>query len=176
MSYYKNENFNLLTMTPLREQDTAGFIQFRTSHIIKIWKIFLAYMALINVIQIIKFFQNPTDAQMTIAGSMSATTTMNLLVLLAGQRFKRYFVYLIVLSFLPLECFNTIIARATFQTELVSDCANNALYRFDYHCMFFALFLCPTTKYLACWFVPIYIAKYNLVVLGTHIDIWFRVS
>ena len=100
-----------------------------------------------------------------------------MLVLTAGSNFKKHMVNMIVISFLTTECFNVVIARETIKSDLEeSDCANNALYRFDYHFMFFAMFLCPTTNYLVFWFVPIYAIKYNMVTLGTDIDIWFRVS
>ena len=46
----KNEDFNLLTMTPYGEEDKKGFIEFRSSHVIKVWKTFVAYMTLINLI------------------------------------------------------------------------------------------------------------------------------
>ena len=46
----KNEDFNLITMTPYSEEDKKSFIDFRSSHVIKVWKIFIAYMTLINLI------------------------------------------------------------------------------------------------------------------------------
>ena len=172
----KNEDFNLITMTPYSKEDKKSFIYFRSSHVIKVWKIFIAYMTLINLIQVYKFINDPTDGQRKIATAYSCASVVNLLVLVIGSRFKRYMVYIIVFSFLTQEFFNVVIARETLKTELASDCANNALYRFDYHFMFFAMFLCPTTKYLVFWFVPIYAIKYNMVVFGTEIDIWFRIS
>ena len=48
-------------MTPNMEQDRNNFVEFRSSHIIKIWKIFISYMALINLIQLYKFMNDPND-------------------------------------------------------------------------------------------------------------------
>ena len=55
-----------------------------------------------------------------------------MLVLTAGSNFKKHMVNMIVISFLTTECFNVVIARETIKSDLEeSDCANNALYRFD---------------------------------------------
>ena len=105
-------------MSPLTHQDDKDFMEFRRDHIIKIWTIKAAFMALVNISMIWKYFMEPTDPHKKVSIATSCQSILSIIIILLGFKMKKHMVTIIVLSYFFTEGINTLIGRASLQEEL----------------------------------------------------------
>ena len=104
---------------------------------------------------------------------------ISLLVVGLGLRFKKAMIPLIILSYPALETCHILIWRFIAEPldqrslECSKHYTNLQMFKTDFY--FNVMFVCQSPIVLVFWYIPVYLVKYNVIMLRSDVDIYHRV-